>query len=61
MSDFLDADIDELLNGEMEDEQAAEDKAYNALLQQDKRIMSVFTDKREGLRWPDPVRKRHIR
>ena len=61
MSDFLEADIDELLNPDKEPEKSEDDKAYQALLKQDRKLLNGFSRGSEALRWPDPIRKRHIR
>lgn len=61
VSDFQEADLNELLNAEPEEE-GEQEKAYQALLDEDRRLMSGFTKTRKvRLRWPEPVRKRHIR
>jgi len=60
MSDFLTADIDELLNG-TEPEEPKEDKAYRDMLASDNKLVNTFRKKETRLQWPEPVRKRHIR
>lgn len=62
MSDFLDADINELLGGDAEEAQNESDRAYKALLEQDEKLLNSFgNDRRKALSWPEPVRKKHIR
>lgn len=59
MSDFLTADINELMNGEPSTE-SAKDRDLAALQARDRRLLTGFATERR-LTWPDPVTKRHIR
>ena len=61
MSDFLTADIDELMNAKEEEAETSDERAYKALVESDRKMMNTFTVRRQGLTWPEPVTKRHIR
>lgn len=60
MSDFLTADINELLHGGDTVEMRPEDKAYATLLARDREMISKF-NRHDRVIWPEPVRKRHLR
>jgi hypothetical protein len=62
MSDFLTADICDLLNESEAEPQDATEKAYKLLLERDRELMREFSvTGADRLTWPEPVRKRHIR
>ena len=61
MSDFQTSDIAELLHETVKpvDE---EEKAYLALMERDRVLVSGFTKNSHSLlHWPEPVRKKYIR
>lgn len=55
MSDFLSADIDELLNGEIETE---EEPDINTVFDEYDRELMRFTPRSQKMIWPEPIRKR---
>ena len=61
MSDFQEADINELLTEKGKDKGSEDERAYRALLEQDHKMLSGFRKVRPRMHWPEPVRKRHIR
>ena len=61
MSDFMTADIGELLHGDDVPVESEDEKTYRLMLENDRRMLNGFEKKQDGMRWPDPVRKRHIR
>jgi len=61
MGDFQTADIAELLDDKDGDKLSEDEKAYQALLNNDATLMNVFDTKRDKFAWPEPVRKRFIR
>ena len=61
MSDFLQADISDLMNVDIDPEDE-DDKAYQELVARDHSMLSSFTETpKSRLNWPEPVRKKHIR
>lgn len=60
-NDFLETNIDDLLHGDDKPSESEDDKAYRVLLERDRKMLHGFAKRNEGLRWPEPVRKRHIR
>lgn len=59
--DFQTANVNELLYGDAAPVESEDDKAYRVLLERDRKLVSGFAKRNEGLKWPEPVRKRHIR
>jgi len=61
VSDFENADIDDLLKVE-KPEKSEYDEAYEALLQDDRKMMHECAQRENSrIHWPEPVTKRHIR
>lgn len=61
MSDFMSADIDDLMNGNEAPADPNIDPDYAAALKQDREMLFSFRADREHFAWPEPVRKRHRR
>ncbi len=61
MSDFQTDDIDELLNAKPAPEKSEDEKAYDALMKEDAKLLSSFSQPRHYLHWPQPVKKRFLR
>ena len=56
--DFLTADIGDLLEEEEQEQLSEDERAYQALVEQDRKMIHGFTTHKERLRFPDPVTKR---
>jgi hypothetical protein len=61
MNDFLTADINELMNAKEEEADTSDERSYRVLVESDRKMINTFTVRRQGLTWPEPVTKRHIR
>ena len=59
MKDFLDEDVTKLLGTE-NDTRTVADKALEAMLESDRRMINQWREEKR-LSWPEPVRRRHIR
>lgn len=61
MSDFNSVDINDLLHGDEKPKETDTEKVTRMLLEHDRRLLKGFEERGPVMRYPEPVRKRHLR